>query len=858
MAAPRLRVWSSTPDLWLTRPAPPAHAIDRPGLASLITDSVERFRVTLFLAPAGFGKTAALSAWAAQSRRRVAWLSLTPADHHAAHLQRGLSTALEAVTQAGPHGDDTGLSEGATAPSVEGAVLIVDDLQFADSVGSRKVLVSLLQRADLGVRLVLSGRFEPHLGLSRLRANGELGEFAAELLAFSVDEVQRAAAALGRELDDEQAAQLIVSTGGWPVSVRLALMSEAGNRPGIEVRSLDAHLPQFVDYLVENLLDQLPARLAAFVPRACVCDQLTGSLAQALSADTQGAQLLEEALARGLPLERRILPGGEPVYFWHPVMAQAGRALLMRRDPDLISELHRKSARHLAAADPYEAVLHALSGRDPELAAGVILSEWLAVVLRGDSELVEELCGRLPSPWSEDPEILTVRATCRRNAGDAQTAAQLANRAEVALLGLDAPKRRSFEVTRSLARLFLADEEGDLSSACGQALRLLEQPTGFDGPLRACATLLVGWSKMRLRQSADAVRLLNEAIQRCRAEGLDDLAERARADLLFSKAYSGDFNGALAEVGAAPSAREDSIWRRAEGGIDVFTKGWVSFWSGDCDNAMAAFRKAAATGGALTSFEPLARVWLVHAALTRGNASEIAEAEKVLDPVPEETIQGLPWPHYKAIAQAGIALSRGDRDLAVRLLDQAAETEAFTPAARVFAAELNWLCRRPAHARAQTEQVLRGPDYLRASGLVVLALCARDEGDVDAAGELLEEALGLGVSLGITRPFQVADQAMAELLVEHAARGTHFEVFLGEQIARHVTRLPALVERESLSAREQEILGYLATTMSAAEIREALFVSQNTLKTHLRSIYRKLGVDNRRDAARLFRPAADR
>lgn len=313
MAASRLRVWSSTPDLWLTRPALPAHAIDRPGVSSMITDSVERFRVTLFLAPAGFGKTAALSSWAAQSRRRVAWLSLTPADRHAAHLERGLSTALQSVSQPSPDSHDTGLTESPSAPSVDLPVLIIDDLQFADTIGSRKVLASLLPRSDLGVRLVLSGRYEPQLGMSRLRASGELGEFPAGKLAFSVDEVARAAVALGREVDGDLAAQLIESTGGWPVSVRLALMSDAGHHPGIEVPAPGEHLPQFVDYLVENLLDQLPARLAAFVPRACVCDQLTGSLAQTLSGDSQGAQLLEEALALGLPLERRILARGELV-----------------------------------------------------------------------------------------------------------------------------------------------------------------------------------------------------------------------------------------------------------------------------------------------------------------------------------------------------------------------------------------------------------------------------------------------------------------------------------------------------------------------------------------------------------------
>jgi LuxR family maltose regulon positive regulatory protein len=344
---------------------------------------------------------------------------------------------------------------------------------------------------------------------------------------------------------------------------------------------------------------------------------------------------------------------------------------------------------------------------------------------------------------------------------------------------------------------------------------------------------------------------LTEAARTCQAEGFADLADRARADLLFTRAFGGDFAGALAGIEVDRSDPDDSGWRRVDGAIEAFTLGWISFWSGDCDTAARAFSDAMHSGGGITSFGPLARVWLVHAALARGIATEIAEAEKALELLPESTIQGIPWNHYKGIAQAGIMRYRADQASAIRLLEQAANTDAFTPATRVLAAELYWLCGRPAEALAQTEQLLRAPDYLRVSGLVVSALCARATGDVNGASELLEEALGIGVALGITRPFQLADNSTAEILTEQAARGTRFESFLAEQIAWHARHRQVLGDHPSLSAREREILSYLATTMSANEICQALFVSTNTLKTHLKSVYRKLGVDNRRDAVRL-------
>ncbi|MCC6497675.1 MAG: hypothetical protein IT193_15590 [Propionibacteriaceae bacterium] len=835
-------------DFTVSRPAVPVHAIDRPGVSERLTESVDRFPVTVLLAPAGFGKTAALSAWASQSGRHVSWLSLTPEDGHAEHLRRRLRSVMDAISD--PHLQRSGPAEPNGTPITETPVLIIDDIQLADGTGSRKILGALLDRPDPSVRILLAGRFEPKLGLSRLRVSGDLGEISAEELPFTVEEVQQAALVLGRALDLPSARQLIDHTGGWPVAVRLALMSDVADRLGSAGPGPGDHLPQFVDYLVENLLDQLPATLAAFLPRACVCDRITGPLADQLSGGTQGAQLLEEAVDRGIPLERRTLAGGDTVYIWHPVMAQAGRALLMRRDPALIRELHLTAARHLAAAEPYEAAQHAFQARDNNFAAEIIRAQWLALVLRGDSETVEELCGRLASPWSEDPEILTVLAACRRNAGAAGVAAQLGRRAVAGAQNLDPARRRSFDVTYQLAQLFLADEEAALISACDATRGLLDRPAGLEGSARAAAILLLGWSKMRLRQSQEAVDLLSEAVLRCRAEGLDELADRAQASLTFSHAFDGDFTAALAGIGAARSGAGDRTWRRADGAVEAFTEGWVNFWSGNSDLAVTGLREAVAYGGALTSFEPLARVWQVHAALARGIPSEIAQAEEVLGSVPEETIQGLPWRTYKLIAKAGLSVYRGELDTAVGLLDDAVAIDAFIPAVRVLAAELYWLCGLPAQTLAQAQQALKAPGYLRASGLVLSALCARADLDDAMAGSLVEEALKLGLTLRITRPFKLKDQAMAALLTEHATRGTRFEDFLAEQVAWHVSNGSG-DGHQLLSGREHEILGYLATRMSADEICRALFISRNTLKTHLKSIYRKLGVNNRRDAGRL-------
>lgn len=848
--AARTPLGSSVRGFQTVRPSLPALAIDRPRVWARLDEIVDAHRVTVVVASTGFAKTATLCGWAARSLRPVAWLSLTAADRHPGHLRRklaGVVDMLGVAPLARENLDESGASDW--------PVFVIDDVHLADSAPAREVLATLLERDELRMRIVLSGRHEPKLRLSKLEARGELGRLTSEELAFTVGEVERAAAALGRQLTAEHCLQLHEATGGWPVAVRLALMSEPDRTGAPLLPNSREPLPQLVDYLVENMLDDLPENLAQFVPLACTCDRLTGDLAAELSGDDRAAELLEQAVTLGLPLERRSLPDGQLLYSWHPVMAQTGRALLLRRDPALARELHRRAARWLAVEDPYEAARHALNGRDPELAASVIRSQWLAGVLRGDSELVDELCGQLPVPLCEDAEILAVRATCRRNVGDADGAARLAKRGALAASGLDADRRAKFDTTRMLADLFLADEEDDIIAACQRVQGFLDRQLGLDGALQACAVFLLGWALFRVRRVSSALPLLEEAAQRCRAAGLDDLADRAGAYLTYALAFSGDFPGALAAIRSAPEAGVVPNWRRVDGAVEAYSLGWVRFWSGDFEDALDAFRRAAEQGGStVTSFASLARLWWLHSAVAQGAPGAIAEAEVGVASLPDATIQGLPWASYKLIAQAEIEFVHGNPDRAARLVDTMVGLDKYTPAISVLAAELYWRVGRPASARAQAAAILLGnpPDYLRIACLVVIALCDRLDRFTEPSHVGMEEALALASTLGLTRSFRLRDDALAQLLAEHAQRGTRFETFLARMIAEQGQVPESLPGDLALSGREREVLSHLATSMSAAEICQALFISQNTLKTHLRSIYRKLGVGNRRDAVRLI------
>jgi LuxR family maltose regulon positive regulatory protein len=837
MQSARAAVAPGVPTYLVTRPAPGRRDVARDALSARLDRAVADHQVCVLLAPAGYGKTTSLTAWAGRLGPGVGWLSLTEADHHPEHLARGL-TAVLADLEPGP----------GEAP---GAVLVVDDVHLAGEAAARTVLRPLLEQPPTGIRLVLAGRSDPGLGLSRLRAAGRLAEPGTDDLSFTAAEVGRVAEALGAPVSPARASALQEVTGGWPVAVRLALMSSAPGDLPIEPRptGLIPHLP---DYLVESVLAGLPRELAGFAVEACVCDWLTGSLADTLPGRPGGARLLEQALAVGLPLERRESPGAEPVYRWHPLMAASGRALLLRRDPLRLRDLEGRAALALAGHDPIRAAGHALAARDLDLASALVRSLWLAAVLRGDWAPVEELCGQLPAPWAEDPEILAIRSACLRNAGDAGRAAELDRRAR-SRAGATGAGSGTVDLTLSLARLFVLDSEVDLAAETALTRTLLADLPHLSGPLRACSLLLVGWTELRLRSPRTAIPILREAAAACQAEGLEDLAGRARSNEGFALAFGGDFRAALEHLAAAGPEREAASWRRSDGAIEWFTVGWIDFWNGNAGAAFDAFRRAADSGGGLVSYADLARCWLTHAAVDTRDPARVERSRAALDLVPDATVQGLPWHAYKGVARAGAAVLAGRPEVALGLLDEVISGDPRVPAANVIAAQLYWRCGATDRALELAGLLAGGlPGYLRGGALVIEALHARSEGDGDRAHQLVEQALAVCAPQQVLRPFLLADQELTALLAEHPAWGTRHEVLVADCLTRRASGDGRQTD-PGLTGRELQVLGHLATTLSTAEIAGALHISPNTLKTHLKSVYRKLGVTGRLEAVRAAR-----
>lgn len=875
MESARATSWVPSPWFLVTPPGRSGHAIDRPRVTALVDDVVLRHRVTVVVAPAGFGKTTALADWARGRPEAVAWLSLTRFDEHGGRLVHGVVSALRRLAREagdlryaplltlGPDPRDRDTGHAAVVGALEAVpgptVIVVDDAHLAGADLATSVVGLLAAHAPASVHLVLAGREPPELPLQRVRLAGELGELGPDDLAFTVDEVRVASVALRRAVDPGTAAALRERTDGWPAAVRLALVSVPvpARTAAPAGGPADEAAASLADYVSEEILDVLRPDLADFVLATTVCRTLDAGVAAALSGQHAAGALLEECRRDGLFLDRFTDDGREPVYRWHEVFADRCRAVLAGRDPERLDALHRTAARELAPTDPLRAVLHASRGHDPALALALIEEHWLPLVLRDEAVAVERLCLALPAPWCDTPSALLVRACCRDVLHDRTTAATLFVRAQAEAVRAGAVDAPGFVAARAIAALFLADGYAELVAACDRVAALLRGASGWAPRMHACVTFLLGWTELRLRRTPGAaVEILRTAEWECRTTGQETVRRRAAANLGFALAFAGALHEARAVLGSAVPAG-DAGWPSADDGVEWLAEGYVAYWHDDLEQAQRSLRRASACSGDPESYAALARVYLAFTAAAGGDEDARTAAEAGLRDVADAEAHGVPWHVYRRVARATLALASGRPELARAVLRGTGDA-ATVPVSAVLAAEV---LRRAGDRDGALRRLagLPGPGTaapVAASALLTRALAVHADGPPPALHAALEEALAAAAPERVVRPFAEPDPLLDEVLTDHLAWGTRHEEFVRTCLhhrAAAATRRTQGGALATLSPREREVLEYLRTPMTVEDIAGAMFVSVNTVKTHLRAVYRKLGVSSRRDAVRAVR-----
>lgn len=863
--------WVPQPRFLVTAPRNSDLRLRRQRLEVLFDDLSVRHPLTVVAAPSGYAKTSALAAWVQHAPDPKAWLTLTSSNATTEEkFLSGLITALHRIAPDMDVRDSLLIGELLPAPTgpdttveriIEMAmsltkpmVVVIDDAHHAGPALAHGPLKVLAESCGGKMHFVVAGAAVLATWFNRFLASGVAGRVGSAELALTAAEIAAENAVDGKAAaaDIEAAERTHATTGGWPIAVQMSRMGASSDV--LPNPALDEVL---TEYVASSVLGRLRPELAEFILAATICHHVDSSLATALTGRADSAVLLEECAQQGIFVDRYVGRNAATVYRWHELFAEQCRILLWRTDASRARELNRVAAKALSGSLPIEAIKHALAGGERDVAMRLLLNSWLRIVIESGAEELDTLCLQLEAQFEPCVEILLVRACCLDAMGDAKGSLLILNRAR-ALDQQVGGAEQSSPGTRAFAKLFLAHDPQELAASSDAAQKAMREEA-IDSISFVYRQFYVGWTELRLRRDPyESVRLLQSALRSSESAGLKTLSNRIRANLTLALTYSGDLTAARKLMDTVPEPLPLALadgWSHYDGGIEVFARAFTDFWQDRLPEAKRNFTEMTRHGGHQNSYTALARLHLALCAAATGDARVISEAEAHVSGIGQAPAHGVPWQIYRALAAASLRVAAGEEAEGLALLAEV-RTGQNIPVVLAHSAEIYRVAGRHAEAMAVLSQIEKAGmvSYVAVSALVTSAVISRERGDREEAHRQLERALDAAAPHGVARPFAGRDEALVTLLTEHAAWGTAHEGFLASRIIRSdgaVSRHAVVGSR--LTSRELEVLGYLRTTMTAEEIAAALFVSVNTVRTHQRSIYRKLGVRTRREAIR-YRP----
>jgi LuxR family maltose regulon positive regulatory protein len=867
-------------------PATPGYLIIRKRLLDVLDAGAQGPLVTVS-APAGAGKTILLATWI-QTRRPpgpVAWLSLDADDNDASRLAADLLAALRAagVIRRGTALHRLGPPRGARADAflatlVNGLaklrtdfVLALDDVHELTSPQATAMLDFLARHAPQQCHLVLSGRTDPPLAVERLRVSGALTELRGADLAFDREETGRLYRQLDLGLRDVDVDTLWRRTEGWAAALRLAGLSvQAHREPERFVAQLAGTDRAVADYLVAEVLTHAPAEQRAFMLRTCIVDSLTPGLGDALTG-MEGSALILAALERsGAPVQQIHADG--PAYRYHPLLRELLRAHLDHAYPEEVPLLHRRAAQWYAARGHTRAAIrHALAGESWQEAASMIEESWLELFISGASAAIRDPMDKLPvETVAAHPQLAAAFAGSKLEHGDLESADRYLSLAQRPSGGThDGEQQDATLAAVALLRARLHLDADEARRRCEELMGLSRSPTDGWPRLRSFALSHLGATLLWTSGPRLAVPKLRKALALAGESGCEHVALDCQAQLALVSLLDGRLSEAEVAATAATALNERCGWDEGPGVACAYlVLGNVAYWRGEFEHAEGLASRAASAANAAELPVRIAVGLLQALALAAGGPRSATEGMLKLGAVRSAMADSDAVPELLSVAledaEARVMLAAGQVEAARSVLSLA-RSRMDCPALTVRQAEVELRAGKPVLARSLLSAALnRSPassperaawSATELEAWLLRALADEAEGDRKASAQALDRALEIAEQERLCGPFLAGGTAVRHLLDDHAQTGTDHPALLEALLAAagpgaHHAEPPLA---EPLTERELKILRYLPTMLSNTEIGAESFVSLNTVKTHLRSIYRKLDASNRADAVQRAR-----
>ena len=820
-------------------------------------------RLTVVVGSAGSGKSVLLSNWAATRRTgATSWLSCDRSDTDPVRFWSGFIESLQAEAPGfGAEAADVLALDSAVSADVtaslandasklpEGMAIIVDDFHAAATAVSAD-MTDLVERWPVETaQLVLAGRNDPPVRLHRLRLAGELCELRDDDLSLSLPETGDLLANFGVEMAAADLALLHERSEGWAAAVQMAALSlRATDDPARITRTLDVRSHLISEYFVAEVLDQQPPEVARFLLDTSVLGELTVSSCAAVTEQQDPAALLRHIDAANLFLVP--LDDERTIFRYHHLVRQVLRAELRARDSARERALQlRAGAWCEAAGDTRRATRHFLAARQTDRALALLEDRVVPDFLRDptapsplDMSMID------PALLADAPERMLGLAADLLLSGDSRGGAYLdvIERTPPAI-----PPGSRLAARFALMRAFQYGQAGRLTEAVTAAhtARSIHEQIKLSDEWYAAIPLIL----LRVYPCLDDFAAVEREAEAALA--VPGLPEPARLILVPSAQALGRFlAGHLTEAARVARAAE---WEARRLGFDrhFFAVDYQRVLAGlalerrDLSTAeRLAEQTIAITKGGRPIFEFLtlldrARIWTARGKI-REALTTVAAARRVLTE---------PSARLRAQAdelEAKVRLVLGDAQAAAELAGGVPADRRHLLLARIALAAGN---HKAAQEHLQPSVLGSLTPRNRLVRQILLAGAAIERGD-PAAGGIVGGTVQRARQEGFIDTLVSTAPQVTGYLIEHAARARS-DPYLEQVINAALDVRASLPDRgeyrhliaEPLTPAELRILKLLPTS-TYLQIAATLYISRNTVKTQLRSVYQKLGATSRSEA----------
>jgi len=848
---------------------------------SRLTERLDRVldpgcKLGLVSAPAGYGKTTLLSAWAAHcgSNACIAWVSLGQGDNTAVDFWAYVIAALWAIHADMRKGDGDVHEPLQAAPSEAAlvalinqmaqvtapVVLVIDDYHVIDAPAIHRALAFFLENMPRHMHVVLATRADPPLPIPRLRGRGQLVELYESDLRFEPDEAAEfLERVVGLRLRAHDLAVLEQRTEGWVAGLQLAAISMRGHEDiSAFVQAFAGSHRYIFDYLADEVLRQQTAEVQAFLLQTAILDRLSGELCDAVRGHTgrTGGFANSQAVLEYLEGNNLFIVPLDEERRWfryHHLFADLLRQRLQRSWPERLPALHgRASAWYEQQGQTTQAIGHALAAQDFGRAADLAERVGWSMLIRGACTTLLGWLDALPAALVRSrPQLGVFRAWCLTVTGQG-------NRADRSLSDFDGQVQT--EAAAVLA--YSASLKGDPRGGVRFARQALEQLAEDATTLRGFLSMNLGIALYECGDVAPAGCALNQAIVLSHATDQIELALAATATLGHVQETQGQLSQAVAthrkvlDLGLARDDGPPPVVGMANLGIAEVLYEW-----NDLEQALRQVNRGfeLLIRGQFVSFllfghSLRARLCLANGDLD-GAQKAILQAEQLAQP--DEFVY---MSAVLAALRVRMVLATGDLAAAGRWAqahrwDGSGEVDRMREAEQMAVARVLLAQGDPSEAMRLLKRLLGAAQRTGRMGaavriLVLQALSLQAGNDLGGALDVLGQALALAESEGYVRTFLDEGEPMARLLREALSRGI---------VSRYASRLLAAFEKasvspatarliEPLSERETEVLRLIVAGLSNGEIAAELVIATSTVKSHINSIYGKLGVVRRTQA----------